>query len=191
MFNRALLEVMTEGDASGRVFTFPIPTYNITKDFDWDNANIVSLWESAAKYGIPYFSNFVEIDPSGQVDAYGIPILKVHMAWGENERAMVPDMAESAAEMMDAAGAVNIQPFAVPDRVPGYGIHETGVARMGKDPRTSVLDQYQRAHDVPNLFVMDGAGFTSGGCQNPTLTIMALAVRSSDHLLAEMKAGRL
>jgi choline dehydrogenase-like flavoprotein len=62
---------------------------------------------------------------------------------------------------------------------------------MGKDPRTSVLDQYQRSHDVPNLFVMDGAGFTSGGCQNPTLTIMALAVRSSDHLLAQMKAGRL
>ena len=64
MFNRAFLEVMCEGDASGRVFTFPIPTYNITKDFDWDNENIVSLWESAAKYGIPYFSNFVNSDMS-------------------------------------------------------------------------------------------------------------------------------
>ncbi len=64
MFNRAFLEVMSEGDASGRVFTFPIPTYNITKDFDWDNENIVSLWESAAKYGIPYFSNFVNSDMS-------------------------------------------------------------------------------------------------------------------------------
>ena len=64
MFNRALLEVMCEGDASGRVFTFPIPTYNITKDFDWENENIVSLWESAAKYGIPYFSNFVNSDMS-------------------------------------------------------------------------------------------------------------------------------
>jgi choline dehydrogenase-like flavoprotein len=140
---------------------------------------------------LPYFENFVETCPSGQVDAYGIPILKVHMSWGENERAMIPDMAESAAEMMEAAGAVNIQPFAVPDRVPGFGIHETGVARMGKDPRTSVLDQYQRSHDVPNLFVMDGAGFTSGGCQNPTLTIMALAVRSSDYLLGELKRGSL
>lgn len=140
---------------------------------------------------LPYFSNFVEIDPSGQVDAFGIPILKIHMAWGENERAMVPDMAESAAEMMDAAGARNIEPFAVMDRVPGYGIHEMGVARMGRDPRTSVLNQYQQAHDVPNLFVMDAAGFTSGACQNPTLTIMALAVRSSDHLLEEMKRGNL
>ncbi len=64
MFNRAFLEVMSEGDASGRVFTFPIPTYNITKDFDWDNPNIASLWEAAAKYGIPYFSNFVNSDMS-------------------------------------------------------------------------------------------------------------------------------
>ena len=62
MFNRALLEVMTEGDAKGRVFTFPIPTYNITKDFDWENKNISMLWEVTAKYGLPYFSNFVNSD---------------------------------------------------------------------------------------------------------------------------------
>lgn len=122
---------------------------------------------------------------------YGIPILKIHMDWGENERAMIPDMAESATQMMEAAGARNIQPFAHLDRVPGYGIHELGVARMGRDPRTSVLNQYQQAHDVPNLFVMDGAGFTSGACQSPTLTIMALAVRSSDYLLGEMRRGDL
>lgn len=148
---------------------------------------------SLAGFGecLPYFGNFVEIDPSGQVDAFGIPILKIHMGWGENERAMIPDMAESAAEMMEAAGARNIEPYAHPDRVPGYGIHELGVARMGGDPETSVLNQYQQSHDVPNLFVMDGAGFTSGACQNPTLTIMALAVRSSDYLLAEMKRGSL
>jgi choline dehydrogenase-like flavoprotein len=140
---------------------------------------------------LPYFENFVEIDPSGQVDAFGIPILKIHMGWGDNERAMIPDMAESAAEMMEAAGAKNIRPFVQPDRVPGYGIHEVGVARMGLDKKTSVLNQYQQSHDVPNLFVMDGSGFTSGACQNPTLTIMALAVRSSDYLLAEMKRGSL
>lgn len=104
---------------------------------------------------------------------------------------MIPDMAESAAEMMDAAGAKNIRPFAVPDRVPGFGIHEIGVARMGHDRGTSVINQFQQTHDVANLFVMDGAGFPSGGCQNPTLTIMALAVRSTDYLLAEMKKGNL
>jgi choline dehydrogenase-like flavoprotein len=93
--------------------------------------------------------------------------------------------------MMEAAGARNIQPYAVPDRVPGYGIHELGVARMGSDARTSVLNQFQQAHDVANLFVMDGSSFPSGGCQNPTLTIMALAVRSTDYLMEEMKKANL
>ncbi len=104
---------------------------------------------------------------------------------------MIPDMAESAAEMLDAAGATNIQPFMVPDRVPGFGIHEMGGARMGVDPKASVLNAYQQAHDVSNLFVMDASGFPSGGCQNPTLTIMALAVRSTDYLMEEMKRGNL
>jgi choline dehydrogenase-like flavoprotein len=140
---------------------------------------------------LPRFDNFVELDPSGRVDVYGIPILKIHMSWGENEKAMIPDMAESAVEMMEAAGAKSIMPFQVGDRIPGYGIHEVGVARMGKDPKSSVLNQFQQAHDVPNLFVMDGAGFTSGACQNPTLTIMALTVRSTDYVLQEMKKGSL
>ena len=140
---------------------------------------------------LPYFENYVEIDPSGQVDAFGIPILKINMGWGDNERKMIPDMAVSATEMMDAAGAKNIEPFAATDRVPGFGIHELGVARMGKQAKTSVLNQFQQAHDVKNLFVMDGAGFTSGACQNPTLTIMALTVRSSDYLMSELKRGNL
>jgi choline dehydrogenase-like flavoprotein len=140
---------------------------------------------------LPRFDNYVELDPTGRVDVYGIPIIKIHMSWGENERAMIPDMAESAVEMMEAAGAKNIRPFQVGDRIPGYGIHEVGVARMGKDPKTSVLNQFQQVHDVPNLFVMDGAGFTSGACQNPTLTIMALTVRSTDYVLQEMKKGSL
>jgi choline dehydrogenase-like flavoprotein len=113
------------------------------------------------------------------------------MEWGENEKKMIPDMAESAADIMEAAGGKNIRPYARLDRVPGFGIHEMGVARMGKDKKTSVLNQFQQSHDVPNVFVMDGAGFTSGACQNPTLTIMALALRSSDYLLGEMKRGSL
>jgi choline dehydrogenase-like flavoprotein len=137
---------------------------------------------------LPYFSNYVEIDKSVN-DVFGIPVLKINMAWGENEKKMIPDMMETAAEMMEAAGARNIQPYMFLDRVPGYGIHELGVARMGKNPKTSVLNQFQQAHDVGNLYVMDGAGFTSGACQNPTLTIMALTVRSTDHLLQEMKQG--
>ena len=71
------------------------------------------------------------------------------------------------------------------------GIHEVGVARMGDDPKTSILNQFQQTHDVKNLFVMDGSGFPSSACQNPTLTIMALAVRSCDYLLDQMKRGDL
>ncbi|HET7100491.1 MAG TPA: GMC family oxidoreductase, partial [Terriglobia bacterium] len=74
---------------------------------------------------------------------------------------------------------------------PGSAIHEVGIARMGNDPKASVLNQFQQTHDIRNLFVMDGAGFPSSACQNPTLTIMALAVRSCDHLIGRLKAGAL
>jgi glucoside 3-dehydrogenase (cytochrome c) catalytic subunit len=139
---------------------------------------------------LPYYENYVEIDKN-VTDVFGIPVLRVHMTWGENEKKMIPDMTATACEILEAGGARNIKPFMYLDRVPGYGIHEIGVARMGSNPKTSVLNQYQQAHDVQNLFVMDGAGFTSGACQNPTLTIMALTVRSTDYLLGEMKRGTL
>jgi len=139
---------------------------------------------------LPYFENHVAIDKNVS-DIYGIPVLRISMGWGDNEKKMIPDMAVSAAEMLEASGAKNIQPYHFMDRVPGYGIHEVGVARMGDDPKTSVLNQYQQTHDVKNLFVMDGAGFPSCGCQNPTLTIMALTVRSSDYLMQELKKGNL
>jgi choline dehydrogenase-like flavoprotein len=139
---------------------------------------------------LPRWENFVEID-TGTVDVYGIPVLRINMSWSDNERAMIPDMATAAAEMLDVAGAKDIVPWTEPDRMPGMGIHEVGVARMGADPKTSVLNQFQRTHDVSNLFVMDGSGFTSSACQNPTLTIMALAVRSCDYLMEQLKRGDL
>ncbi|HEY6554065.1 MAG TPA: GMC family oxidoreductase [Vicinamibacteria bacterium] len=139
---------------------------------------------------LPRFENFVEIDKN-VVDVFGIPTLKITCSWSDNEKAMTTDMAESASQMLEVSGAKNIRPYSIPNRIPGYGIHEMGVARMGKDKRTSVLNQFQQSHDVDNLFVIDGAGFTSGGCQNPTLTIMALVVRSCDYLMGEMKKGSL
>jgi choline dehydrogenase-like flavoprotein len=170
--------------------------------FDWRKPGFGAEWVKSVRSSVarirlngfgeclPYATNYVEIDRN-TVDVFGIPVLRIHMAWGANERAMIPDMAQTAAEMLDAAGATNIRPFMVPDRQPGYGIHELGVARMGGDPRTSVLNQFQQSHDIANVFVMDGAGFPSSACQNPTLTIMALAVRSTDYLLGEMKRGNL
>ena len=152
--------------------------------------SVTTLGLSGFGEALPREDNYVEIDRN-TVDVYGIPALRIHMSWSENEKAMIPDMAESAAEMLDAAGAKNIRPWMVPDRIPGMGIHEVGVARMGHNPKTSVLNQFQQSHDVPNLFVMDGSCFVSSGCQNPTLTIMALAVRSTDYLMEEMKKGNL
>jgi choline dehydrogenase-like flavoprotein len=135
------------------------------------------------------FENHVAIDPN-VVDSFGIPILRIRFSWGENEREMVKDMGASAAEMVEIAGATNVKHWAkLP--VPGFSIHETGVARMGNDAKKSVLNQFQQSHDISNLFVLDASCFVSSACQNPTLTIMALCVRSCDHLMEEMKRGNL
>jgi glucoside 3-dehydrogenase (cytochrome c) catalytic subunit len=134
------------------------------------------------------WENYVELDPEVR-DTYGIPVLRFHMQYGENEHALIDEMATSAATILEAAGAKNILPYTVHDREPGLGIHEVGVARMGDDPHKSVLNAFQQSHDVKNLFVCDGAGFTSTACQNPTLTIMTLCVRSMDYLMGEMKRG--
>src|SRR5215470_8990736 len=105
---------------------------------------------------LPRFENYVEIDKDVN-DAFGIPILKIHMTWSDNEKAMGYDMAESAAEMLAAAGATKIKPVVDEKVQPGSAIHELGIARMGKDRKTSVLNAYQQAWDVDNLFVMDGS----------------------------------
>jgi len=139
---------------------------------------------------LPRWENHVEPDPA-VVDTFGIPVLRIQMTWSENEHAIIDDMAVSAAEMLEAAGARGVKPFTVHDRETGRGIHEVGVARMGRDPHRSVLNEFQQSHDVRNLFVMDGSGFTSSACQNPTLTIMALAVRSCDYVMEQMRRGDL
>jgi choline dehydrogenase-like flavoprotein len=132
------------------------------------------------------WDNYIEIDPA-VVDTYGIPVLRFHMTYGDNERAMFRDIYESAAEMLEAAGAKNVTTSTTMSN-PGWAIHEVGIARMGNDPKASVLNSYEQTHDIKNLFVMDGSAFCSSGCQNPTLTMMALCVRGCDYLMHEMKA---
>jgi choline dehydrogenase-like flavoprotein len=134
--------------------------------------------------------NHVEIDPT-TVDAWGIPVLRVSMTWGENEKQMSIAMGATAAQMLEAAGVKNVEPWSNLNQKPGEAIHEVGCARMGSDPKTSVLNPFGRTHDIENLYVMDGSGFVSSGCQNPTLTIMALTVRSCDYLLEEMRKANL
>ena len=141
----------------------------------------VGLWRVPAAE-----DNYVTVDP-GTVDAYGIPVPKIHLTPRENEKAMLADMADTAAEMLEAAGAENIQQI----HVARGNAHELGTARMGTDPKTSVLTPFQQTHDIRNLFVMDGSGFASSVWQNPTLTIMALAVRSCEFLKEQLKQGEL
>jgi glucoside 3-dehydrogenase (cytochrome c) catalytic subunit len=138
---------------------------------------------------LPRWDNYTEINPN-VVDTFGIPVLNFHMSYGENELAMVKDMAEQAGEMLEAAGAKNIKTYINPSG-PGWAIHEVGVARMGNNPKSSVLNQFEQSHDIKNLFVMDGAAFVSTACQNPTLTIMTLCVRSCDYLMGELKRGNI
>jgi choline dehydrogenase-like flavoprotein len=134
---------------------------------------------------LPRFENYVELDPH-VVDVFGIPVLRMHVAWEDNERNMVKDAGEKAAEMLEAAGMKNIKVHSEV-HLPGDANHDVGTARMGSDAKKSVLNQFQQTHDVKNLFVMDGACFNAPGCQNPTLTIMALAVRSCGYLKEELR----
>ena len=123
-------------------------------------------------------------------DVYGLPTLNIDAAWGDNEKAMRKDMKEAAAEMLEAAGFKNVNVFDNPNNM-GLGIHEMGTARMGNNPKSSVLNKWNQVHEAPNVFVTDGAAMTSSGCQNPSLTYMALTARAADYAVSELKKGNL
>jgi len=127
--------------------------------------------------------NYVEIDRE-RVDAWGIPVLKIHVEYGDNEHKLFNDGCTQAAEMLEAAGARDVSTHGEYS-VPGFCIHEIGTARMGNDRKTSVVNRYCQAHDVPNIFVTDGACWVSSGCQNPTLTMMAITARACDYIQHE------
>ena len=138
---------------------------------------------------LPKPENYVEIDKT-KVDAWGIPVLRINCAYGDNEKALVHDMSISAAEMLAEAGAHDIQPY-TSDNAPGLVIHEMGTARMGKDPKTSVLNAHNQSWDVPNLFITDGACMASTACQNPSITYMALTARAAAYAVDAMKRREL
>ncbi len=138
---------------------------------------------------LPNHENFIELDKT-KVDAWGIPVLRISCVWRENERALLKDMSITAAEMLSAAGARDIEPF-IEDNAPGLTIHEMGTARMGRDPKTSVLNAHNQAHDANNLFITDGACMTSSSCVNPSLTYMALTARACDYAVSQMKRGEI
>jgi len=138
---------------------------------------------------LPRRENHCRINPDVK-DAWGIPALHLSHTYTDNERAMAQDSMEVAEELCRRSGFEVLAKHSqmVP---PGESIHELGGCRMGEDPRTSVLNGFNRSHEVKNLFVVDGSSFVSGGSQNPTLTILALSLRASEHLAEQMRRGDL
>jgi choline dehydrogenase-like flavoprotein len=158
---------------------------SLQKKLDSYNGSTVSatiMGEVLSRY-----ENQVSIDKT-VVDAWDIPALRIDTKYTDNEFNMARDAVDTAVALAEAAGyevlVKNYEP-----NPPGYSIHELGTCRMGDDPKTSVLNKWNQSHDIKNLFVVDGAAFTSAGWQNPTMTILALAMRSSEYLAEQMRMG--
>ena len=134
---------------------------------------------------LPYHENKMVLDYE-KTDEWGLPIVTFDAEWKENEWKMRRDMVQQAVEMLEKAGFSDVQPIDDPG-APGLGIHEMGTARMGRDPKTSVLNGNNQVHGVPNVYVTDGACMTSAGCQNPSLTYMALTARAAKHAVEQFK----
>ena len=134
---------------------------------------------------LPYHENKMELDYD-KLDQWGLPTITFDATIKENELKMRVDMQEQAVEMLTNAGFKNVKgrdgTYAI-----GLGIHEMGTARMGRDRKTSVLNENNQVHDVPNVYVTDGSAMTSAGCQNPSLTYMALTARAANHAVSELK----
>ena len=138
---------------------------------------------------LPYHENHVKLNPD-KLDKHGLPTFTIDCEFKENEMAMRKDMKEQAVEMLEAAGMKNVRPY---DNIggPGLGIHEMGTARMGRDPKTSVLNKWNQLHEVKNVFVTDGAAMTSAACVNPSLTYMALTARAADYAVDQLNKRNL
>ena len=143
------------------------------------------IWMNGMGECLPYYENKVELSKT-QKDAWGIPELEIDCEYKANELAMLKDMLNSGSEMLDKAGFKNIQAYDSHQN-PGQGIHEMGTARMGRDPKTSVLNGNNQVWAAKNVFVTDGACMVSTACQNPSLTYMALTARAVDFAVNELK----
>jgi choline dehydrogenase-like flavoprotein len=138
---------------------------------------------------LPYHENKVYLNKD-VLDKWGQPTLSIDAEWGANELAINAQMRIDAKEMLDRAGLTNVTDFDNKHEM-GYGIHEMGTARMGRNPKTSVLNGNNQVHDCKNVFVTDGACMTSSSCVNPSLTYMALTARAANFAVDELKKNNL
>jgi choline dehydrogenase-like flavoprotein len=145
----------------------------------------------ASGYGetLPHRDNRLTLDPE-RVDRWGVAAARIDVRWRDNEVAMSRDMAESVAEMFEAAGCTDVQPFRYMPP-PGHCVHEMGGARMGRTPRDGVVNRWNQVWEAPNVFVTDGACMASSACQNPSLTYMAMTARSAAFAVEALKRGEL
>ena len=130
----------------------------------------------------------MELDPEVQ-DAWGIPVLRINASYGENEKVMAKAMRQ---DLMNILDALKLESVSMPKQelsVFGKNIHECGTARMGSDPKKSVVDRFNRTHDVKNVFVTDGAAMVTQGCYEPTLTIMAISARAGEYIAGQLRGG--
>ena len=134
---------------------------------------------------LPYHENKISLDKSKK-DKWGLPVISIDAEIKENEKKMRKDMAEDAKEMLEVGGVKDVKSYDN-EYFMGMGIHEMGTARMGRDPKTSVLNEWNQVWDAPNVYVTDGACMTSAACVNPSLTYMALTARAVDHAVSELK----
>ncbi|GAB3255376.1 GMC family oxidoreductase [Larkinella harenae] len=151
----------------------------LTKPGPWNV--VMGAWGET----LPYFDNQVTLDDS-QKDQWGLPQVRIKLTYRDNEKNMREDIKNSAAEMLERSGFKRVETFYF-DQPPGSAIHEMGTARMGRDPKTSVLNAFNQMHDVKNVYITDGSCMTSAACQNPSLTYMALTARACAHAVSELK----
>jgi len=180
-----------QGGASREGWARAVKELGIGADFK-DEMATPGAWKfGATAFGemLPNHANRVSLDGERK-DKWGLPVLKIDCATGENERRMRRDMVNDMAEMLEQCGARQVTTFDS-GYYPGMGIHEMGTARMGRDPKTSVLNAHNQVWDAPNVFVTDGACMTSSACQNPSLTYMAITARAADFAVNELKRRNL
>ena len=139
---------------------------------------------------LPRPENRVTVDESRR-DRYGVPLMKVDVAFGDNERKMRKHMYDTCQEILETLKAEIVPIDREANDPPGSAIHEHGTCRMGKDPKTSLLNSFNQMHEVANVFVVDGSAFPNASEKNPTLSIVALSWRATDYLAEELRAGRL
>jgi choline dehydrogenase-like flavoprotein len=145
------------------------------------------VYVGAAGEILAHSDNYVDLDP-GEKDEFGLPLPRFHFQFHENELAMARDMLEKCQTLLEVSGGVRLAPQEIP-RPDFDGENLVGLARMGNDPRTSVVNSSNRAHDLKNLWILDGASFTSYAEKNPTLTVITVAMRAAHHLAEALRKG--